>query len=75
MAIAALLLGVALCLTIVEIPLGLGNFKLAVVAIAPLGKEIVPTSDTVPHAGPSLSDRRAPGHQAPKQHPQSSDPV
>ena len=45
MALAHLILGVVLCLTIIGIPLGLGNFKLAAVAIAPLGKEIVPTSD------------------------------
>ncbi len=45
MAIAHLLLGLLLCLTIIGIPLGLGNFKLAAVAIAPLGKDIVPTSD------------------------------
>lgn len=45
MALAHLFLGVVLCLTIIGIPLGLGNFKLAAVAIAPLGKEIVPTSD------------------------------
>jgi uncharacterized membrane protein YccF (DUF307 family) len=45
MAIAHLLLGLALCLTVIGIPLGIGNFKLAAVAIAPLGKEIVPTSD------------------------------
>lgn len=45
MAIAHVLLGVALCLTVVGIPLGLGNFKLAVVALAPLGKEIVSTRD------------------------------
>lgn len=45
MAVAHLILGVLLCLTIIGIPLGLGNFKLAAVAIAPLGKEIVPTSD------------------------------
>lgn len=45
MAIAHLILGFLLCLTIVGIPLGLGNFKLAAVAVAPLGKEIVPTSD------------------------------
>ena len=35
------MLGILLCLTIIGIPLGLGNFKLAVVALAPLGKEIV----------------------------------
>ena len=45
MALAHLVLGVVLCLTIIGIPLGLGNFKLAAVAIAPLGKEIVPTTD------------------------------
>jgi uncharacterized membrane protein YccF (DUF307 family) len=46
MAIAHLISGFLLCLTIIGIPLGLGNFKLAAVAIAPLGKEIVPTSDS-----------------------------
>jgi uncharacterized membrane protein YccF (DUF307 family) len=45
MAIAHLISGILLCLTIIGIPLGVGNFKLATVAIAPLGKEIVPTSD------------------------------
>jgi uncharacterized membrane protein YccF (DUF307 family) len=45
MAIAHMVLGLALCLTIIGIPLGIGNFKLAAVAIAPLGKEIVPTTD------------------------------
>ena len=45
MAIAHVVLGVALCLTLIGIPLGLANFKLAAVALAPLGKEIVPSSD------------------------------
>lgn len=45
MAIAHVISGAILCLTIIGIPLGIGNFKLAAVAIAPLGKEIVPTSD------------------------------
>ena len=45
MAIAHVVLGLLLCLTIIGIPLGLGNFKLAAVAIAPLGKDIVPTTD------------------------------
>lgn len=44
-AMAHLALGVLLCLTIIGIPLGLGNFKMAAVAIAPLGKEIVSTDD------------------------------
>jgi uncharacterized membrane protein YccF (DUF307 family) len=45
LALSHLVLGVVLCLTVIGIPLGLGNFKLAAVAIAPLGKEIVPASD------------------------------
>jgi uncharacterized membrane protein YccF (DUF307 family) len=45
MAIGHLISGLILCLTIIGIPLGLGNFKLAAVAVAPLGKDIVPTSD------------------------------
>jgi uncharacterized membrane protein YccF (DUF307 family) len=44
-AIAHVILGGLLCVTIIGIPLGIGNFKLAAVAIAPLGKEIVPASD------------------------------
>jgi uncharacterized membrane protein YccF (DUF307 family) len=45
MALAHVALGIVLCLTIIGIPLGVGNFKLAVVALAPLGKEIVSTAD------------------------------
>jgi uncharacterized membrane protein YccF (DUF307 family) len=44
-AIAHVILGALLCVTIIGIPLGIGNFKLAAVAIAPLGKDIVLTSD------------------------------
>jgi uncharacterized membrane protein YccF (DUF307 family) len=51
LALAHVLLGILLCLTVVGIPLGLGNFKLAAVAIAPLGKEIVSTSDPRAVAG------------------------
>lgn len=51
MAIAHVVLGVVLCVTIIGIPLGLGNFKLAAVAIAPLGKEIVPADDPRAQAG------------------------
>jgi uncharacterized membrane protein YccF (DUF307 family) len=51
LAISHVILGLVLCLTIIGIPLGLGNFKLAAVAIAPLGKEIVPASDPRVQAG------------------------
>ena len=35
------LTGIALCLTIIGIPLGLANFKLIPVSLTPLGREIV----------------------------------
>ena len=45
MAIAHIVTGLALCITIIGIPLGVADFKLAAVAIAPLGKDIVRTDD------------------------------
>ncbi len=45
LALGHLLTGALLCLTIIGIPLGIANFKLAAVAVAPLGKEIVSTDD------------------------------
>ena len=45
MAIAHIVTGIALCLTIIGIPLGIADFKLAAAAIAPLGKDIVATYD------------------------------
>ncbi len=44
-AIAHIVTGVVLCLTIIGIPLGIANIKLAAVAVAPLGKDIVATDD------------------------------
>ncbi|MBI0293930.1 YccF domain-containing protein [Streptomyces sp. PRKS01-29] len=43
LALGHLVTGVALCVTIIGIPLGLANFKLIPVSLAPLGHEIVPT--------------------------------
>jgi len=45
LAIAHVVTGVLLCITIIGIPLGIADFKLAAAAIAPLGKDIVPTDD------------------------------
>jgi len=42
LALGHLITGVALCLTIIGIPLGLGNFKLIPVSLWPVGREIVP---------------------------------
>jgi uncharacterized membrane protein YccF (DUF307 family) len=41
LALTHALLGVVLCLTIIGIPLGLGNFKLIPLALTPFGKDIV----------------------------------
>jgi uncharacterized membrane protein YccF (DUF307 family) len=50
-AIAHLVIGVALCITIIGIPFGWANIKLAAVAIAPLGKEVVAHDDPRAPAG------------------------
>ena len=42
-ALGHLLSGIALCITIIGIPLGIANFKLIPVALMPLGKDIVDT--------------------------------
>ena len=41
LALMHLISGVLLCLTIIGVPLGLGNFKLIPVSLLPLGREIV----------------------------------
>jgi uncharacterized membrane protein YccF (DUF307 family) len=43
LALGHLATGIALCVTIVGIPLGLANFKLIPISLLPLGKEIVRT--------------------------------
>ena len=41
-ALAHVLIGAAQCLTIIGIPFGLQHFKLAIIALAPVGKAVVP---------------------------------
>jgi uncharacterized membrane protein YccF (DUF307 family) len=45
LAIGHLLSGIALCVTIIGIPLGLANFKLIPVSLVPLGADIVDADD------------------------------
>ncbi|MEQ4208391.1 YccF domain-containing protein [Actinopolymorpha sp. B17G11] len=45
LALAHIVTGIAQCLTIIGIPLGLANFKLVPVSLFPLGKEIVDADD------------------------------
>ena len=51
MALAQVVTGVLLCLTFIGIPLGLGNFKLIPVALAPLCKDMVSADDRRAVAG------------------------
>ncbi|ASR38210.1 hypothetical protein BAY61_27995 [Prauserella marina] len=44
LAIGHLVTGFLLCVTIIGIPLGIGNFKMIPVSLLPLGREIVPAS-------------------------------
>ena len=46
LAIGHLVTGLALCITIIGIPLAVANFKLIPVSLAPLGKQIVPLGDS-----------------------------
>ena len=43
LALEHLVTGIALCITIIGIPMGIACFKLIPVSLVPLGKDIVPT--------------------------------
>jgi uncharacterized membrane protein YccF (DUF307 family) len=43
LAIGHIVSGIALCLTIIGIPMGIADFKLVPVSLMPLGKQIVPS--------------------------------
>jgi uncharacterized membrane protein YccF (DUF307 family) len=45
LALEHLITGIALCITIIGIPLGLANFKLIPISLAPLGREIVSSGE------------------------------
>lgn len=48
LALAHLVAGVLLCLTIVGIPLGIASFKMVWLALVPFGKRVVPASAVQP---------------------------
>lgn len=65
LAIAHVVAGVLLCLTIVGIPLGIACFKLVPLALLPFGKEIVPVDEALPatvayRPPPTLGSSEAP---------------
>ncbi|MDS1115164.1 YccF domain-containing protein [Gordonia westfalica] len=45
--------GLALCITIIGIPLGIASFKMVPVSLLPLGAEIVPTDQQIPGGAPT----------------------
>jgi uncharacterized membrane protein YccF (DUF307 family) len=45
LALVHLIGGIALCITVIGIPLGLGNFKLIPICLWPMGREIVDIDD------------------------------
>ncbi len=50
LAIGHLLTGIALCITIIGIPLGIANFKLIPISLLPLGVRIVPSDQVSTYA-------------------------
>ena len=46
LAIAHVITGLALCVTIIGIPFGIANFKMIPISLAPLGKQIVRLDET-----------------------------
>jgi uncharacterized membrane protein YccF (DUF307 family) len=53
LALEHLITGVALCITIIGIPLGLANFKLIPISLTPLGREIVSMDSLAPRSNDS----------------------
>jgi uncharacterized membrane protein YccF (DUF307 family) len=50
LALGHLLTGIALCITIIGIPLGVANFKLIPISLLPLGVRIVPAAQVSTYA-------------------------
>lgn len=48
LALGHIVTGIAQCLTIIGIPLGIANFKMIPISLLPLGREIVPSNQPWP---------------------------
>jgi uncharacterized membrane protein YccF (DUF307 family) len=58
LALGHVITGILLCITIIGIPLGLGNFKMIPISLWPFGREIVPIEEAeavIPAAGRQTS--------------------
>ncbi len=47
LAIGNIVAGIAMCITIIGIPLGIASFKMVPISLLPLGREIVPSDELV----------------------------
>ncbi len=56
LALGHVITGIALCLTIIGIPLGIANFKLVPVSLLPMGREIVPTGEPRRFQAPATTE-------------------
>ena len=61
LAIGHLIAGVALCITIIGIPLGLASFKIIPITLMPLGVRIVSVDDAYGRTYPSAPSATSPG--------------
>ena len=50
LALGHIVTGIALCITILGIPLGIASFKMVPISLLPLGREIVPSDELVHRA-------------------------
>lgn len=48
LALAHIVTGIALCLTVIGIPMGIANFKMVSMAFAPFGREVVERPERLP---------------------------
>jgi uncharacterized membrane protein YccF (DUF307 family) len=56
LALGHVITGIALCITIIGIPLGIANFKLVPVSLLPMGREIVSTGEPRRFPAPAVRE-------------------
>ena len=47
LALGNIVTGIAMCITIIGIPLGIASFKMVPISLLPLGRDIVPSDELV----------------------------
>jgi uncharacterized membrane protein YccF (DUF307 family) len=62
LALGHIITGIALCCTIIGIPLGVASFKMVPISLLPLGRVIVPTTAAYAYPYPPTNQGGAPHH-------------